>query len=89
MPFEWDEAKRRQTKAIRGLDFEDAPFLFDGRPAVHLPAKSDAEARVLTVAFIGGKLHTVVWTWRGENRRIISFRRSRRGEEGAYQKVHG
>jgi uncharacterized protein len=89
MPFEWDQAKQRKTMAIRGLDFGDAPVLFDGRPAVHLPARSEAEERILTVAFVEGKLHTVVWTWRGENRRIISFRRARRGEERAYQAVHG
>jgi len=32
----WDEAKRFATLVERGLDFADA---FDGRPALHVPAR--------------------------------------------------
>jgi uncharacterized DUF497 family protein len=87
--FEWDEAKRLWTIAERGLDFIDAPLALDGRPALHVPARSGNELRFLTVSEIEGKLHTVVWTWRGARRRIISFRRSRREEESAYKAIHG
>ncbi len=89
MLFEWDEAKRLRTIAERGLDFADAAALFDGRPAVQLRARFDAEERFLTIARVGGKFHTVVWTWRGKVCRIVSFRRSRREEEGAYKEIHG
>lgn len=87
--FEWDEAKRLWTIAERGLDFIDATLVFDGRPALHVPAKLGAEERFLTVALVEGKFHTVVWTRRGTNYRIISFRRSRRAEENAYRKIFG
>ena len=87
--FEWDEAKRLATIAERGLDFIDAVLAFDGRPTLNAPAIQNNEARVLTVAVIEGKFHTVVWMWRGDNRRIISFRRARDDEERAYQAVHG
>jgi hypothetical protein len=87
--FEWDEAKRLWTLNERSLDFVDAVMVFDGRPAVHIPATLKSEARVLTVAMIEAKPYTVVWTWRGRNRRIISFRRSRDGEEKQYRAAHG
>jgi uncharacterized DUF497 family protein len=87
--FEWDEAKRAKTIAERGLDFIDAALAFDGRPAVHVPARLGDEDRFLTIARIEGKFHTVVWTWRGVNRRIVSFRRSRREEERAYRQILG
>ena len=87
--FEWDERKRLRTLIDRGLDFIDAVLAFDGRPAVHVPATRDGEVRFLTVAVIEGQFCTVVWTWRGTTRRIISFRRARDDEERAYRKAHG
>ncbi|HEY5047257.1 MAG TPA: BrnT family toxin [Rhizomicrobium sp.] len=86
--FEWDEAKRLRTIEERGLDFVDAVLVFDGRPAVHIPATYGNEERVLSVASIEGRFYTVVWTWRSGFRRIISFRRSRDGEENLYRAAH-
>jgi hypothetical protein len=87
--FEWDEEKRLSTLRERGLDFVDAAALFDGRPALHVPAVRHGEARFLSIAVIGRKLYTVVWTWRGQNRRVISFRRSRDAEERQYRATFG
>jgi uncharacterized protein (DUF4415 family) len=61
--FEWDEEKRARNLAKHGLDFLDARRLFDGRPTVSVPARTETEARVLT-----GKVYTVVWTQRGVSR---------------------
>jgi uncharacterized DUF497 family protein len=36
--FEWDEPKRLWNLQERHLDFVDAQQLFDGRPAIHVPA---------------------------------------------------
>jgi uncharacterized DUF497 family protein len=87
--FEWDEAKRLRTIEERGLDFVDAAAVFDGRPAVHVPARRENEPRVLSIAALEGRCYTVVWTWRGSHRRIISFRRSRDVEEKHYRAAHG
>jgi uncharacterized DUF497 family protein len=88
--FEWDEAKRIRTLAERGLDFIDAALAFDGRQALHIPARHDGEERLLTVAMLGGKFHAVIWTWRGANRRIISFPRARDVEERLHDALfHG
>ncbi len=87
--FEWDEAKRLATLAARKLDFVRAVKMFDGRPMASFAAVRGGEARVVSIALLDGKFHTVVWVWRGESRRIISFRRSRRGEEKQYRAVYG
>lgn len=87
--FEWNETKRLKTLAERGLDFIDAVVVFDGRPALHVPATHHGEERFLTVAVIEEKFYTVVWTWRERNQRIISFRRSRDGEAKQYLAIHG
>ena len=89
MTFEWDEAKRLINLVKHHLDFRDAPIVFDGRSAVPVPATRIDEARFVSIAPIGGKFYTVVWTWRGNSRRIISFRRARHGGEGAYHKIYG
>jgi len=88
--FEWDEEKRQATITNRGLDFVAARTLFDGRATLTVPALFPVEDRFLTIAMLDdGKCYAVVWTWRGELRRIISFRRARDGEETAYRQTHG
>jgi uncharacterized DUF497 family protein len=87
--FEWDETKRLRNKARRGLDFSDADLVFDGRPLITAPSYRNDEERFVSTAEIDGKLYTVVWTWRGENQRIISYRRASNAEERAYRKAHG
>lgn len=87
--FEWYETKRLWVLAERELDFEDALRVFDGRPIYSVPSRRNAEDRIVSTAEIGGKFYTVVWMWRGENQRIISFRRARDGEERAYRQIYG
>ena len=91
--FEWDEAKRdknleKHSLEKHSLDFLDARLIFDGRSVVHVPAQKNGEVRFLSIALIGEKFYTVVWTWRLDWRRIISFRRSRHGEEEAYRQIY-
>jgi hypothetical protein len=87
--FEWDPAKRLWNLRERHLDFRDATRMFDGRPIIHVRSWRNDEDRVVSVAEVEGKFYTVVWTWRSVNRRIISFRRARDGEERAYRKALG
>jgi len=87
--LEWDEAKRLENIRRRGLDFEDADLMFDGRPVTTAASRRNNEDRFVSTAEIDRKLYTVVWTWRAENQRIISFRRTSRGEERAYRQIFG
>lgn len=82
--FEWDEAKRIANLDKRALDFADAVAVFDGRVRLGVPARHAAEDRVLSVGELEGIFVTLVWTWRGDKRRIISARRARREERQAY-----
>ena len=87
--FEWDEEKRRRNLAKHKLDFLPACPLLEASASVTVPSNHPLEARLVTTGIIEGKFYTVVWTWREESRRIISFRRARDGEERAYRQVHG
>src|SRR6516162_541413 len=69
--FEWSEAKRLRILRDRELDFRDAAQIFDGRPVLHMRSFRNNEERTVSIADIEGKFYTVVWTWRGESRRII------------------
>ncbi|MHC2108016.1 BrnT family toxin [Methylobacterium sp.] len=85
--LEWDEAKRRANLAKHRLDFRDAVALFDGRPRLEGPAAFRDEARHVTVGVLGEVHVTLVWTWRLDRRRLISFRRVRREERQAYSQA--
>lgn len=87
--YEWDERKRLKNLEKHNLDFVDAWLVFDGRPAVHTQSPQSGEARFISVALIGTRFCSVIWTWRGENRRIISFRRARHGEKNQYKTIYG
>jgi uncharacterized DUF497 family protein len=84
LPFEWDEAKRATNIAKHGLDFIDAPTLFDGRPCVTFPSPRAGETRFVTVGRLDGVFVALVWTERGAATRVISFRRARHAEARNY-----
>ena len=88
--FEWDEFKRILTLEARGLDFAEATAMFDGRSIMTTLARSEVEVRFLTVGPLGDdKLYAVVWTERGENKRIISLRRASSDEKRTYHSRYG
>jgi uncharacterized protein len=82
--FEWDEAKRLATLEKHGIDFVRAAEVFS-TPHVVLPGRSDIETRQVAVGEVGGKIIAVVFTMRGEVRRLISARRARANERENYR----
>lgn len=84
MEFEWDEAKRLSVFEARGIDFIDAPLLFDGRALLTVPAHRLGEERWLSIGEIEGRVMAVVWTWRNDRIRIITMRRARDEEKSRY-----
>jgi uncharacterized DUF497 family protein len=84
--FEWDEAKNRINREKHGPDF-DAVFAFDWEGALitDRTRHGDGEQRFAALGLYAGKIHTVVFTRRGPNIRIISLRRSNRTEQKAYE----
>jgi uncharacterized protein len=87
--FEWDETKRRRVLDERGLDFIDGAAAFDGRPLLTVPARHESEERWLSIGEIEGRIVAVVWTWRGDNIRIITMRRARDEETKRYRALFG
>ncbi|NTU53168.1 MAG: BrnT family toxin [Chlorobiaceae bacterium] len=87
--FEWDENKRLSNLEKHTLDFMDSRLLFDGRQAITFLSTVSGETRYVTTAEISGRFYSVVWTWRRNVRRIISYRRARDEEKRTYRQVFG
>ena len=86
----FDPQKRLRTLEDRGLDFLDAIALFDGRPLLTVPSNRNDEERYKSIAAGGdGKLYSVIWTWRGGDLWIISFRRAHNDEARRYREHVG
>ena len=85
MEIEFDDAKRAQTLSERGLDFADAAELFAGRHYTAEDRRSGyAEPRFISVGPLRGRLVVLVWTPRGEARRVISMRKANAREQARY-----
>lgn len=75
MLIEFDSGKRRRTLAQRGLDFRRAAEIFEGATADLIDARFDyGEQRIFTFGKLDGRYVILIWTPRGETRRIISMR---------------
>ena len=81
MRITFDRAKRDRTLLERGLDFRQARDVFAG---VHLTRADDrreyGEPRFISAGKLGGRIVILVWTPRGQARRIISMRRANERE---------
>lgn len=85
MEFEWDEAKSERTRRERGFDFATATKIFDGPVIGARDTRKDwGEVRMVAVGAVGDEILTVIYTDRGDRRRIISARRPRRKEREAW-----
>lgn len=87
--FEWDDMKDAANRENRGLSLALAAALFDGRPRIEkVSAKSPTgEVRFETMAEYQRIVLFCVWTWKGERRRIISFRVANRSERRVYKEA--
>ncbi|MGC1375651.1 MAG: BrnT family toxin [Anaerolineales bacterium] len=85
MPFEYDPSKSDSNRVKHGIDFEEARHLWDDEFHLEIPAKNLDEPRFLVIGKINGKHWSAVITYRGENMRIISVRRSRDEEIELYE----
>lgn len=85
MPFEYDSHKSDLNRAKHGMDFDEAQVLWDDEAFLEIPAKNLDELRYLVIGKIKGKHWSAVITYRDENIRIISVRRSRDEEIELYE----
>ncbi|MGH6884514.1 MAG: BrnT family toxin [Geminicoccales bacterium] len=87
MGFEYDHEKSEANKAKHGIDFEEGQALWDDRDLVEIPAKVTDEPRSVVIGMIGDKHWSAVITYRSDNIRLISVRRSRKEEVAIYESV--
>lgn len=83
--FEFDVRKSRSNLKKHGIDFVEAQLLWLDPDLIVVPAKTEDEARFLVVGRISKKHWSAVITYRGENIRLISVRRSRDEEVKIYE----
>ncbi len=77
MRVSYDLAKRERTLADRGLDFNDAPEVFDGVTAEFQDTRKDyGEPRIICFGLLRGRLVQIVYAPRGAVRHIISMRKA-------------
>jgi uncharacterized DUF497 family protein len=89
MPFEFDPHKSEINFAKHGIYFDDAQALWDDELHLEIPARNLDEPRFLVIGKIEDKYWSAVITYRGENIRIISVRRSRDEEIELYENESG
>ena len=85
MNFEFDPKKSEKNRDKHGLDFIEAQALWDDPDLLEIPARTEDELRFLVIGKINKKHWSGVITYRGENIRIISVRRSRTEEVEVYE----
>lgn len=83
--FEFDEAKSQSNKQKHGIDFIEAQALWDDDDLLRISGTSESEPRFLVFGKIQDKHWTAVITYRLDNIRIISVRRSRTNEVTWYE----
>ena len=86
MLCEWDEDKRTAKLAKHKLDFAEAVRL-NWQTALTIQSVHAGEVRHITLAEMNDRLYTLVWTWRAEVMRLISFRRANNREIDLYEKA--
>ena len=84
MGYEWDEEKRRANQEKHGVDFSRIEG-FDWATSTVRQDIRHEEQRFIAMGRVGTRLHVVVFTRRGGDIRIISFRRANSREIRDYE----
>ena len=83
--IKFDPDKRAKTLTERGLDFARAGEVFGGRHFTAEDTREDySEPRYITLGKLDGRMVVLVWTPRGEVRRIVSMRKANEREQARY-----
>lgn len=86
--YDWDERKRRLNLLKHGVDFAEVDG-FEWEMATIRPdlRRDYGEDRYIAFGSIGGRLHTLIFTPRGGQVRIVSLRKANPREERSYEKT--
>jgi uncharacterized DUF497 family protein len=82
MRFSWDEKKRRSNLKNHGLDFVDAPRVFEGPTFTFEDDRfAYGERRFVTLGFLADIAVSIVHLETSTRIHVISFRKATRHEE--------
>jgi uncharacterized protein len=82
MRVTYDPEKRERTLKERGLDFEDAKFVFAGVTLELEDTREDyGEPRIICYGYLAGRLVVVGYTPRGAARHVFSMRKANAREQ--------
>lgn len=85
MRFTWSERKRANNVEDHGLDFVDAPCVFEGRTFTYEDDRfAYGEQRFVTLGLLAGAPVSIVHTESEDEIRIISFRKATKREAEIY-----
>jgi uncharacterized DUF497 family protein len=85
MEFTWSKAERAANLKTHGIDFVDAPLVFDGLTFTFEDDRfSYGEQRFVTLGLLAGTPVSIVHTETEHEIRIISFRKATQREAQIY-----
>jgi uncharacterized DUF497 family protein len=84
--FKYDESKSQSNLVKHGIDFVKAQELWNDLDLLEIPSKIQGETRFVIIGKINSKHWSGVITYRDQNIRIISVRRSRIQEVALYER---
>jgi uncharacterized protein len=83
---QWDPGKAKSNRKKHGVSFADAVAVFSDEFALTVEDESSEEQRFVTMRMdVLERLILVVYTWRGNNIRLISARKATDGERKEYK----
>ena len=86
MTFEWDPDKAHSNLEKHGISFADAVEVLSDPYAITIEDQTSEEQRHITIGLDAiGRILVVVYTWRGDNIRIISARKTTARERAQYE----
>jgi uncharacterized DUF497 family protein len=85
MEFEFDLQKSDSNQQKHGINFSTAQLLWSDPDRIQIPAQNVDEPRFMVIGMIQQKHWSAIITYRDEEIRIISVRRSRDEEIEIYE----
>ncbi|MEN6409253.1 MAG: BrnT family toxin [Anaerolineaceae bacterium] len=86
MVVEWDPEKARRNYNKHGIAFADAVSALEDDFALTIEDDHPDERRFITLGMDAlGRILVIVYTYRGENIRMISARQATAGEQAEYE----
>ena len=84
--YQWDTAKAVSNLQKHGVAFADAVTVLEDNAALTMQDEASEEERFVTLGMDAlGRLLVVLYTWRGDDIRVISARKATRAERVAYK----